>query len=101
MSWWIRQPGDLFIRNGCLNIVQALDGVHIPATPAPLAKARRFRLGDARGVRRELAALYSEFRNGKIDSDVARTGAFVLRCVLESIRTDEIEQRLNILEQQK
>jgi hypothetical protein len=77
---------------------QALVGELIPFATPPTPKVRRFRLGDARGVRRELAALYAEFRNGVIDADTARTGAFVLRTVLESIRVDEIESRLNALE---
>lgn len=61
-------------------------------------KRRRFRLTDARGVRRELAALYAEFRNGEIDSETVKASGFLLRCLLESIRTDEIEQRLTDLE---
>ena len=61
-------------------------------------KRRRFRLTDARGVRRELAGLYAELRNDEVDADTVRIGAFVLRCLLESIRMDEMESRLTALE---
>lgn len=87
-------------QNGNQEGGQVLDGEYLPAPPggADRAKRRRFRLTDARGVRRELAALYAEMRNGQIDLDTAKAGGFLLRCLLESIRTDEIEQRLTDLE---
>lgn len=79
--------------------LQAIDGEYIPGQAGGAqAKRRRFRLTDARGVRRELAALYAEMRNGEIDLDTAKAGGFLLRCLLESIRTDEIEQRISQLE---
>jgi len=68
---------------------------------ASTGKPRRFRLNDARGVRREIAALYTGLRNGTIDPNTVRTGSFVLRCLLEAIRTDEFEQQLLSLEQDK
>jgi hypothetical protein len=75
-----------------------IEGQWLQAEPGGLPKRRRFRLTDARGVRRELAALYAEFRNGEVDSDTARTGGFLLRTLLESIRTDVIEERITALE---
>lgn len=80
---------------------QALEGTLIPFTLAPVPKIRRFRLTSARGIRRELAALYAEFRNGALDADTTRTSAFVLRCLLESLRLDEIERRLSDLEAER
>jgi hypothetical protein len=78
---------------------QAIEGEVIPADcPLPV-KGRRFTLNTARDVRRELANLYSRFQNGKIDADMARTGAFVLRTLLEGIRIDEIERRLVEIEE--
>lgn len=70
----------------------------LPAIMAGQPGRRRFRLTDARGVRRELAGLYAEFRNGLVDVETAKAAGFLLRCLLESIRTDEIEQRLTTLE---
>lgn len=77
---------------------ETLAGELIPAQPAGVFKRRRFRLTSANGVRRELAAVYGEFRNQQIDADRARTAAFILRCLLESMRVDEIERRLTDLE---
>lgn len=78
--------------------LQVIEGTVIPFAPPPTPKVRRFRLTSARGIRRELSALYSEFRNGQIDADTARTGAFVLRTLLESVRVDELESRIAALE---
>ncbi len=66
----------------------------IPAPPKP----RQYRLTNARAIRRELAVLYAELRNGEIDSDMAKTGAYLLRTILEALRTDEIEIRIDELE---
>jgi len=85
-------------RNAPEKTPQVLDGEVIPFVHAPAPKLRRFRLTSARAIRRELAALYAEFRNGSIDADGARTGAFILRCLLESVRTDELESRIVALE---
>jgi len=78
-------------------VEQAIEGEILPANRA--VYARRPSLGNARGVRRELAALYLELRRGEIDERHATSGAYLLRCILESIRIDEIEQRLTALEE--
>lgn len=85
-------------RNGNQEGGQVIAGEWIPAMAGGAPKRRRFRLTNARGVRRELAALYAELRNGETDLDTAKAGGFLLRCLLESIRTDEIEQRITELE---
>ena len=59
---------------------------------------KRLRLSTARDVRRELHRLYSMLMAGELDTDTARTGGFLLRTMLESIRTDELETRLTALE---
>lgn len=83
-------------KNGNKQSEQPLDGEYLPADQG--GKLRRFRLTDARGVRRELAAVYAQLRNGQIDVEKAKACGFLLRCLLESIRTDEIESRLSLLE---
>lgn len=65
---------------------------------APPGKRRRFRLTDARGVRRELAALYAELRNGEVDTTVAKVGATVLRAIMEAVELSDVETRLQALE---
>jgi hypothetical protein len=78
------------------DLPQILDGELLPAKRGGFS--RRPALGTARGIRRELAACYLEFRRGDLDTEQAKTAGFLLRCLLESIRTDEIERRLCQLE---
>lgn len=75
---------------------QLIEGELLPAKPG--GYVRKPSLGTARGVRRELAAVYLEFRRGELDTEQTKTAGFVLRCLLEAIRTDEIERRLIELE---
>lgn len=79
-----------------MTTLQLIEGEVLPASRGGFA--RRPALGSARGVRRELAATYLELRRGEITEDHARTAAFILRCCLESLRIDEIEQRLTAIE---
>ncbi len=67
------------------------------AQPAPPAR-RKTRLNTAGNVRVELARLYHELRRGEVDSDTARAATFILRSLLESLRLDHFEQRLDELE---
>lgn len=85
-------------RNGNKRVLQAVDGEYLPAVPGG-SKVRRFRLTNARGIRRELAALYGELRNGMIDIETAKAGGFILRTLLEAVRTDDIDRRLMELEE--
>ena len=63
-------------------------------------RARRFRLTSARAVRRELAGLYAELRNGQVTEDHARAAGFLLRSLLEALRIDEVEARISELEEE-
>lgn len=62
---------------------------------------RRPGLGTARGIRREIAATYLELRRGEIDLDTAKASGFLLRCLLEAVRLDELEKRIEALEATK
>jgi hypothetical protein len=85
--------------NGHANMPQPIEGELIPAsTPPHVAMPKRLRLTTARDVRRELHRLYELMMRGEVNTDTARTGGFLLRCMLESIRIDEIEDRLSVLE---
>lgn len=78
---------------------QALGGELITANPGGVQRYRRRpTLTSARGIRKELAGLYLEHRRGEIDCDHARTAAFILRTLLEAVRTDELERRVESLE---
>ncbi|WP_296697500.1 hypothetical protein [Thiocapsa sp. UBA6158] len=79
--------------------IHAVPSDSSPKTPRKAPAPRRFRLTSARNVRRELSVLYAELRNGEVDPETCRTGAFLLRCVLESLRLDEFETRLDDLEE--
>ncbi|TSE29339.1 hypothetical protein LCC91_05355 [Tepidimonas taiwanensis] len=68
--------------------------------PAP-GYRRRPTLTNARGIRRELAAVYGEFRRGSIDAKTATTAGFLLRTLLEATRVDELEERLTALEEKR
>ena len=60
--------------------------------------SRRPSLTTARGIRKELAATYLEFRRGEIDEPHAKTATFILRTALEAVAATEIEARLEALE---
>jgi hypothetical protein len=60
--------------------------------------SRRPTLTTARGIRKELAATYLEFRRGEVDEQHAKTAAFLLRTALEALAATEIETRLAMLE---
>jgi hypothetical protein len=60
--------------------------------------SRRPTLTNAKGVRRELAATYLEFRRGEIDEPHAKTATFILRTALEALAATEFETRLESLE---
>jgi hypothetical protein len=87
-------------RTGTNEPLQVIEGTVIPFVQPPAPKTRRFRLTSARGIRRELSAVYHEFRNGELSADDARTAGFILRTLLESVRVDELESRILALENQ-
>ncbi|MDD2743772.1 MAG: hypothetical protein PHV02_16015 [Rhodocyclaceae bacterium] len=80
-----------------LIIPEVTEGEFIPANPG--GYVRKPSLGTARGIRRELAQTYLEFRRGQIDAEQTKTATFVLRTLLEAVKLDEIERRLIELEQ--
>ena len=64
----------------------------------PKPQARRFLLRTAREVRAEVAKVYREYRTGKIDGATARDSGYLLKIIIDSIRADELEQRVEALE---
>jgi hypothetical protein len=60
--------------------------------------SRRPTLTTARGIRKELAMTYLEFRRGEIDEQHAKTATFLLRTLLEALAATDIETRLEALE---
>jgi hypothetical protein len=78
------------------NKLQAVEVVEV--FPNRRGYSRRPTLTTARGIRKELAATYLEFRRGEIDEPHAKTATFILRTALEAVAATEIEARLDALE---
>jgi hypothetical protein len=74
------------------------DGEDIVIQGEILPAEKRPRLANVRGVRREMAAVYHELVNGKIDSEAAKARVYTLRAIAEAIRLDEIERKLHELD---
>ncbi|WP_088505024.1 hypothetical protein [Burkholderia ubonensis] len=62
-------------------------------------RRRKVRLGSAKEVRRELAAVYRSLVNGELDMAQAKVRASILYMMRAAIETDELEQKLDLLEQ--
>ncbi|ONF14241.1 hypothetical protein AQ961_21990 [Burkholderia pseudomallei] len=64
-------------------------------------RRRGTRLKTAKQVRLELARLYDDALNGRIEMSKATKLAFILEVLRRAIATDEIEQKLELLERLK
>ena len=69
-----------------------------PESAAP-PRNRRFRLATVRGCRRELAAVYAEARQDRLDWQSAARAASVLQILTRMIEGDAFEARIIALEQ--
>lgn len=65
-------------------------------TPSPV---RVGRLNSLRNVRRELARLYADLRNARVDAKVAGTGAYILTAITKTIEVGLLEERVEVLEE--
>lgn len=68
-------------------------------TGTPHPPARRGRLNTTTDVRRQLARLYFDLRQGVVDSKTAGTGAYVLSVLLKAVEIDVIDRRIAALEE--
>jgi hypothetical protein len=84
------------MRSTSENKLQAVEVVEV--FPNRRGYSRRPTLTTARGIRKELAMTYLEFRRGEIDEPHAKTATFILRTALEAVAATEIEARLDALE---
>jgi len=57
------------------------------------------RLNSLRNVRRELARLYVDLRNGRVEPRIAGPGAYILTVIIKAMEVELIEARLEALEQ--
>lgn len=74
------------------------EGEYLPATPPP-RKARIGRLDTLAGIRKELARVYRECRQGDLSAATGTKLAFILQCLNKSVEVEAIEQRLRALEE--
>jgi hypothetical protein len=76
--------------------LQANGGGAFQEAPRP---RRRIRLSDCRDIRRELASVYRDARHGSLAVADASRLASVLDILRRAIEADDLEQRLERLEQ--
>ena len=69
----------------------------LDALPTPRARSR---LTCVREVRREMAAVYREAREGKLRTDTATRLVYILTQLSNLIRDSELEERVQQLEQE-
>src|SRR5688572_29826388 len=69
-----------------------------PEAPSPFAKTRVGRIDTLLGVRHELARVYRATRRQQVRPEHARTLAYVLGKIMESLELVEIRQRIEALE---
>lgn len=84
--------------SGTQKKLQSVDSAAKPGTPP--RRNRKIRLANAKDVRRELAYVYREQANGNLDLVTAKGRAYILDMLRAAIETDEIEQKLELLEEQ-
>ena len=68
---------------------------------APLPARRRIRLTSCRGIRRELAALYTAARLGELPTSDASRLASVLDILRRTLEAGELETRIRALEAER
>lgn len=75
-------------------MTEALDQPSEAAIPPP----RVGRLTSSRGVRRELARLYADARQGRLDVKNGAKLAYMLTCLHKVIEIEEVLRRIQALE---
>lgn len=73
------------------------DGVDNSETPPPVVRVGR--LNRLSKVRRELARLYADLRNGRVSPRVAGSGAYILTAITKTLEVEVIERRIAELEE--
>jgi len=76
---------------------EVIEGEHIPARPHVL-KPATIRLNTIRDCRRELAKVYCDARQGRIEAAEGTKLAFMLTGLSKMIEVDILEQRIQKLE---
>lgn len=70
-----------------------------PVLLHPTPQVRPSRLRTLRGVRREMARVYADARNGVLEPSVATRLTYILTCLQKVLEVENIELRLDALEE--
>lgn len=73
---------------------EPVDTSAIPPEPTP----RRIKLTTVRGVRREMASVYTDCRQGRMDAVVGSKLTYMLTAVAKVLETSDLEKRIAVLE---
>lgn len=74
-----------------------LESSNFSENPTPVVRVGR--LNRLSKVRRELARLYADLRNGRVTPKVAGSGAYILTAITKAIEAEVIEKRIAALEE--
>ena len=85
--------------NGPLAIVPASENAGVASVLPPAKVSPRLKLGSVRDVRKQLAVIYREARNGTLKPETATKLAFLLDLMARIIERSDLEARLVALEQ--
>ncbi len=81
-------------RTDHLNTTETVDTSMTPPEPTP----KRIKLTTVRGVRRELASVYSDCRQGRLDPSTGSKLTYILTAVAKVLEVSDLEARLIALE---
>lgn len=73
---------------------------YLPANP-PRPRQRRIKLATLRDVQREMARVYRDMRNGRLDPSDGTKLTYTLATLGKLIETGELERRVEALELQQ
>ncbi len=69
-----------------------------PASSPDPTPQKRLKLTTVRGVRREMAAVYTDCRQGRMDAVIGSKLTYMLTSIAKVLETSDLEQRIAALE---
>ena len=96
MSGWQKYPD-----TGAQNSFGTALIPYVESSPPPPVKERRIRLGSIGEIRKEMARVYRDCANGKLDGTQAGRLTYMLREIAVLIRDHQIEARVEALEAER
>lgn len=96
MTGWPNPP-----QNGVQSSQERAVVPYVEPSPPPPVKERRIRLGSIGEVRKQMAEVYREARNGKLPLKDATAFTYMLRELAVLIRDHDLEKRIEVLESER